>query len=287
MGGSGLGGGEVAGVDDDEDAFALGEELAGGEMEVDGVEELAAFAAEVAGGEGERGVERGGAEVIDLHVAGHGEEAEGAVELGHRFVAESGDDAAVDVAGWALVKFGEVNDGDGGGVGGVGGVESKREVEALGVVGAAAEAVGGDFVDGGSGEVGGGVRVHGFWIVSDERSAVSFESSALSGCGVEEIKNGGAVLVGFFGAYAFDATEVGEGGGAVEDEGAEGGGSEDKEVWEVEAVGFGGPPGSEALIEGLLGGAEGLLGLLSGEGGVRGIQGSLRCGFAWRSLWSR
>jgi len=110
------------------------------------VEELAAvlsLAAEVAGGEGERGVERGGAEVVDLEMAGHGEYGEGAVELAHGLVEEGGDDAAVDVAGRTLMEFGEVDDGLGDGVFGVRGVEGELEVQALGVGGAAAEAVGG------------------------------------------------------------------------------------------------------------------------------------------------
>ena len=68
------------------------------------VEELAAFAAEVAAGEDEWLVERGGAEVVDLHVAGHGEDVERAVELAHGFVEQGGDDASVDVAGWAFVQ---------------------------------------------------------------------------------------------------------------------------------------------------------------------------------------
>jgi len=89
----------VAGVDDDEESFAAGEEAARGEAEVDGVEELAAVAVAVAGGEVEGGVEGGGAEVVDLQVAGHGEEVEGTVEFRHGLVAEGGDDAAVEVTG--------------------------------------------------------------------------------------------------------------------------------------------------------------------------------------------
>ncbi len=149
----------MAGVDDDEEAFGVGEGFAGGELEIDGVEELAAFAAEVAGSEVEGGVEGGGAEVVDLHVAGHGEETEGAVEFAHSLVAEGSDDAAVDVAGRPLVEFGELDEGGRGGVDGVGGAEGEREVEALGVVGAAAEAAGGNLVDGA-----GGVEVWGVWL---------------------------------------------------------------------------------------------------------------------------
>ena len=89
-----------------------------------------------------------GAEVVDLHVAGHGEDVEGAVELAHGLVHKGGDDAAVDVAGWAFVHAGELDVRGGGGVSGVAGVDGEDEVEALGVGGAAAEAVAGALVDG-------------------------------------------------------------------------------------------------------------------------------------------
>ncbi len=82
-------------------------------------------------------------------MAGHGEDVEGAVELAHGFVEESGDDASVDVAGWAFVEAVELELGGGGGDLGVGGVGGEDEVEALRVGGAAAEAVAGSLVDGG------------------------------------------------------------------------------------------------------------------------------------------
>jgi len=116
---------EVVGIDDDEEALAAGEDVAVWELEGDGVEELAAggaFPAEVARGEGEWGVEGCGAEVVDLEVAGHGEDVEGAVELAHGLVEEGGDDAAVDVAGRALMELGEVDEGGCDGVFGVRGV---------------------------------------------------------------------------------------------------------------------------------------------------------------------
>src|SRR5258708_6208322 len=102
------------------------------------MEELAAFAAEVAADEDERLVERGRAEVVDLHVAGHGEDVEGAVEFAHGLVEERGDDAAVDVAGRAFVEAVELKVGGGGGDFAVGGVGGEDEVEALWVGGAAA-----------------------------------------------------------------------------------------------------------------------------------------------------
>ncbi len=58
--------------------------------------------------EDERLVERGGAKVVDIHVTGHGEDVERAVEFGHGLVQKRGDDATVDVAGWAFVQAREV-----------------------------------------------------------------------------------------------------------------------------------------------------------------------------------
>ena len=143
---------EEARVDGEEEGFGVGERCAVGGEEVGGVEEFAgAFAAEVAGGEGEQGVEGGGAKVIDAHVAGHGEEAEGTVELAHGFVEQGGDDAAVDVAGRPLVELGELDGGGGGDLVFAGwwwGVDGEAEMEALRIGGAAAEAMGGEFVDG-------------------------------------------------------------------------------------------------------------------------------------------
>jgi hypothetical protein len=67
------------------------------------VEELAAFSAEMSADEDQRLVERSGAEVVDLHVAGHGEDVEGAIELAHGFVEECGYYASMDVARRAFV----------------------------------------------------------------------------------------------------------------------------------------------------------------------------------------
>ena len=149
------------GIDDEEEAFGAGQDGAVGVDELGGVVELAAVAAEMAGDEAERGVDGRGAEVVDLHVAGHGEEIEGAVELGHGFVHEDGDDAAMEVAGRALVQAGEVDGGGGGDVFGVDGVDYKGEMKALGVVGAAAEAEVGALVDSARGEGFGDVRFGG------------------------------------------------------------------------------------------------------------------------------
>ncbi len=155
LGGGEAGGGQDFFVEGDEEAFGSGEDGAFGVAELGLVEELAAFALQVLTDENERLVERGGAEVVDLHVAGHGEDVEGAIELAHGLVEECGYDAAVDVAGWAFVAAVELEVGgcDGGVGAGVGGED---EVEALRVCGAAAEAVAGALVEG-------GVAVHGGW----------------------------------------------------------------------------------------------------------------------------
>jgi hypothetical protein len=170
------GGGKDALVESDEEAFAAGEDGAVGALEFGLVEELAVggavgfgCAAEVAGYEDEGLVERGGAEVVDLHVTGHGEDVEWAVEFAHGFVEERGDDAAVDVAGRALVHAVELDlSGCRDGVW-VRGIGDEGEVESLGVSGAAAEAVVGALVDGEGVHRGGGVAVgvvcgHGFWV---------------------------------------------------------------------------------------------------------------------------
>jgi hypothetical protein len=112
------------------------------------MEELAAFAAEMSADEDERLKERGGAEVVDLHVARHGEDVERAVELAHSFVEESGDDAAVDVAGWAFVKTVKFYMGCGDGDFRVGIVGREGEVEALWVGGATTETEAGALVEG-------------------------------------------------------------------------------------------------------------------------------------------
>jgi hypothetical protein len=166
---SGLGGGEAGGGEDffvegDEDAFGSGEDGAVGTLDFGLVEELAVGCAvglggavEMAGDEDQRLIERYGPEVIDLHVAGHGEDVEGAVELAHGLVEKRGYDASVDVAGRAFVHAVELDLCGGGDVVGGGCVGGEGEVEALGVGGAAAEAMVGAFVDGGGVHRGGGV----------------------------------------------------------------------------------------------------------------------------------
>ena len=164
-----MGGGETCGGEDffvegDEDAFGSGEYSAVGALDFGLVEELAVGSAvgfggavEMAGYEDQRLIERYWAEVIDLHVAGHGEDVEGAVELAHGLVEECGDDAAVDVAGWALVHAVDLNVCGCGDVFGVRCIGGEGEVETLGIGGAAAEAVVGALIDGGGVHRGWGV----------------------------------------------------------------------------------------------------------------------------------
>ena len=141
MGGCEAGCGQDSFVEGDEDAFGAGEDGAVGTLDFGLVEELAVGGSvwfggsvEVTGYEDQRLIERHGAEVIDLHVAGHGEDVEGAVELAHRFVEERGYDAAMDVAGRAFVHAVELDLCGGCDVIGVGGVGGEGEVEALGIM---------------------------------------------------------------------------------------------------------------------------------------------------------
>jgi hypothetical protein len=150
------GGGEDFFVEGDEDAFGAGEDRAVGALDFGLMEELAVGSAvgfggavEMAGDEDQRLIERDGAQVIDLHVTGHGENVERAVELAHGFVEKRGYDASVDVAGRAFVHAVELDLCGGGDVFGVGCVGGEGEVETLGVGGAAAETVVGALVNGG------------------------------------------------------------------------------------------------------------------------------------------
>ncbi len=117
----GLWGGEACSrenpfVEGDEESFAAGEDGAVGALEFGLVEELAVRGAvgsggavEVTGYEHQGLVERGGFEVVNLHVTRHGEDVKGAVELAHSLVEERGDDASVDVAGRAFVHAVELD----------------------------------------------------------------------------------------------------------------------------------------------------------------------------------
>jgi hypothetical protein len=144
-------------VEYDEEAFAAGENGTVGALKFCLMEEFTVGsavwpggAAEVASDEHERLVQRGGAEVVDLHVACHGEDVEGAVEFAHGLVEERGDDATVNVTWRTFVHAVELDFRGGCDVCWIGCVGGEDEVEALRVGGAAAEAVVGALVDSGS-----------------------------------------------------------------------------------------------------------------------------------------
>jgi hypothetical protein len=140
--------GEQLLVDDDEEAFAASEDSAVGVLEFSLMEELAAFAAKVAADEEQWLMEWGGAEVVNLYMAGHGKDVEWAVELTHGFVEEGSYDASVDVAGRAFVELRQLDVRSGNRDFRMSGVDLEAEMEALRIGGAAAEAVTGSLIQG-------------------------------------------------------------------------------------------------------------------------------------------
>ena len=138
---------EESGVDDDEEAFGASQDGPVGALDFCLMEELAPFTVEVAAGEDKRLIEGDGVEIVDLHVAGHGEDVEGTVELAHGFVEEGGYYASVNVTRGAFVEAVELELGGGSRGLGVGGFGGEDEMEALGIRGPAAEAVAGSLVD--------------------------------------------------------------------------------------------------------------------------------------------
>lgn len=110
------------------------------------MEELAAFATEMATGEDQWLVQWGGTEVVDLHVAGHGENVERAVELAHGFVEEGRYDASVDVSGRAFVELRQLDVRGRNGCFRMIGVDLEAEMETLRIGWTAAEAVTGSLV---------------------------------------------------------------------------------------------------------------------------------------------
>ncbi len=141
--------GEEFGVDYDEEAFAAGQGHALRVLNFGFVKELAAIAPDVAAGESQGLVEGDRTEVVNLYMAGHGEDIKRAVELAHGLVKEGGYNASVNVAGRAFVVTVELKAGGGGGMIRVRCVGGENEVQALRVGRTAAEAVAGSFVDGG------------------------------------------------------------------------------------------------------------------------------------------
>lgn len=97
----------------------------------------AAVRVDVVGGEGEWLAETDGAEVLDLEMARHGEDAAGAVGFAHSFIEEGGDDAAVGVAGGTGEAAGESEVADDILIR----IDEEFEAEAGGVLQSAAEAV--------------------------------------------------------------------------------------------------------------------------------------------------
>ena len=164
MGFSDVGSSKTFSVDDDEKAVATGEDGAVGMLNLGLVKELSSFAANMAANENQGLMERDGAKVVNLHVPGHGEGMERAVEFAHGFVEQSGDDAAMDVSRWPFVQTGELDiAGDDGGIW-MSGVGGEDEVEALRIGWTAAEAVvylvvGSEI---GRREAGDGIVVHGW-----------------------------------------------------------------------------------------------------------------------------
>ena len=157
------------------------------------------------------------------------------------------------------------NVGGGGGWSGFDGVGGEDEVEALGIGGAAAEAVAGALVDGGgvhrggsvAGCVGGG---HGSGLdVSTECGGMNSDS-VLRGlwlCGAD-FDDAGAEFFDLFEAEAVDGFELREVLRVGEDDAAQGGGGEDEEQRKAQFFGLGFAPFAEALVEGLLFGGEGV-----------------------------
>jgi hypothetical protein len=173
--------------------------------------------------EGEGLVERAGAQVIDLDVASHGDDFERAVEFAHGLVHEGGDNAAVDVAGWAFVHSSEMDlCGCDGGIG-VGGIDGEGEVKALGVEGTAAEAVVGALVEGCVGKMGFGHD----W-PRELRIARNYRSLGITYC-----NDAGSIFFEFVGADVWDGFELRDGLRSEHDDVAQGGGAEDEELWEA------------------------------------------------------
>lgn len=97
-------------MDDKKEAFGPGKNRSVRVYEFGPVIEFAAVAADVCAYKSERGMERRGPQIVDFHVARHGNRSERKVEFAHRLVQKRSDDATMDIAGWPLVQAGEVHD---------------------------------------------------------------------------------------------------------------------------------------------------------------------------------
>lgn len=98
---------------------------------------FAAFAARDAALDEDGGAGGDGLEVFDLHLASHGGDAMGAVGFAHGFIEEGGDDAAVEIAGRALIVVRDSGEADNSVIGSYGEIKA----QANGVGETAAEAV--------------------------------------------------------------------------------------------------------------------------------------------------
>ena len=109
------------------------------------------------------------------------------------------------------------------------------------------------------------------------------------GQALQKFDDGGAESFGFFGADAGDGSKLGDGARALKHDAAQRGGTENKELRQANAFGFGLAPGTQLLVEELLGGGErggGIgcdgAGAMEGGGafaGVCGAQGRMRGAF--------
>ena len=124
-------------LDGDEDRFAGGEGVAGSVGDLRFAEVAAAVVFDVARGESERDGQGHGAQILHLHLPGHGKNVAGAVRFAHGFVEEGGDDASMGVAGRAGETAGEAKVRDDVTVG----IDEEFEAEAGRILEATAEAL--------------------------------------------------------------------------------------------------------------------------------------------------
>jgi len=124
-------------IDDDEYAAAAGEDSSLLVTDLGGMSEAATALAEVPRPDFEKTVQRNWAQVLDGHARGGCRGVEEAVHLGHGFVEDGGDHAAMAVSGRAGVAFAQAKAAD---ELFAGGVESEFQAHARWVIASAAEA---------------------------------------------------------------------------------------------------------------------------------------------------
>jgi hypothetical protein len=89
---------QEVGRDSNKDRFGGGQQLPRGIRKLSFGVVTAAGGAGVAAGQGERDAEGNGPKVVDFEVAGHGEDAAGAVGFAHGLIEKGSDDTAMGVA---------------------------------------------------------------------------------------------------------------------------------------------------------------------------------------------